>query len=319
VSWDKDSLWLKAVLFMERAFKEDREGDVFPLWASMGLELLCRSAVAHVSPLLLGEPDREQKNALHILGFGTSSPKSINTSQVLGLCKVLFTDFTDEEVRAASTLIGRRNEELHTGAAAYAAFRVQDWSPGFFRCCDVLATAIGESLEALLGPEEASAARDTLVAADKSIEVNVKADILAHAKVFRAKDEPERNALSEAARHLGDELAGQRHHRVACPACESVATVQGSDVGKQKVEHGDGCIIVRQTVLPNRFVCSACGLKLVGYQALRAARVADHFTRRSEFSPGDYYELVDPEDSSAMEEYMRDYAERHDYFQFNND
>ncbi|MET4599894.1 hypothetical protein [Stenotrophomonas sp. 2694] len=319
MSWDKESLWQKSILFMERAFKEEREGDVFPLWASMGLELLCRSAVAHVSPLLLAEPERDQKNALHILGFGTSSPRSINTTQVLGLCKVLFTDFTDEEVKAASTLIGRRNEELHTGAAAYAAFRVQDWLPGFFRCCDVLATAIGQSLEALLGPEEATAARDTLVAADKSIGSNVKTDILAHAKVFKAKDEAERKVLAEASQRLGDELAGQRHHRVVCPACECVATVQGADVGKQKVEHGDGCIVVRQTVLPNRFNCSACGLKLAGYQALRAAGVADHFTRRSEFTPSEYYELVDPEDSSVMDEYMRDYAERHDYYQFNND
>lgn len=319
MSWDKDSLWQKAVLFMERAFKEDREGDVFPLWASMGLELLCRSAVAHVSPLLLAEPERDQKNALHILGFGTASPKSINTNQVLGLCKVLFSDFTDDEVKAASTLVGRRNEELHTGAAAYGSFRVQDWLPGFFRCCDVLATAVGESLDTLLGAEEAAAARDTLVAAEKSIESSVKADISAHAKVFKAKDEDERRELAEAAQRLGDELAGQRHHRVRCPACESVATVQGSDVGPQRVEHGDGCIIVRQTVLPNRFVCSACGLRLNGYQALRAAGVANHFTRRSELSPSDYYQLIDPEDSSAMDEYMRDYAERHDYYQFNND
>ncbi|MDQ1109591.1 hypothetical protein QE424_002750 [Stenotrophomonas rhizophila] len=319
MSWDKDSLWLKAVLFMERAFKEDREGDIFPLWASMGLELLCRSAVAHVSPLLLAEPERDQKNALHILGFGTASPKSINTNQVLGLCKVLFTDFTDEEVKAASTLVGRRNEELHTGAAAYASFRVQDWLPAFFRCCDVLATAVGESLDSLLGAEEAAAARDTLVAAEKSIESSVRADISAHAKVFGAKEDEERRELAEAAQRLGDELAGQRHHRVACPACECVATVQGSDVGPQRVEHGDGCIIVRQTVLPNRFVCTACGLKLNGYQALRAAGVANHFTRRSELSPSAYYQLIDPEDSSAMDEYMRDYAELHDYYQFNNE
>ena len=319
MSWDKDSLWRKSVLFLDRAFKEVREGDVFPLWASMGLELLCRAAVANVSPLLLAEPEKDQRHVLHVLGYGTANPKSVNMTQVLGLCKVLIAKFTDEEVRIAQSLSGRRNEELHTGSAAFATFPVQDWLPGFFRTCSILADSLGYTLGDLLGPEEANAANATLGEAEKSLVNAVKGEIHAHSTAFLARPEAERAELVEKARVSGDELAHQRHHRVECPACKSVATVQGDDVGKQQVEHGDGSITVRQTVLPTRFVCSACGLRLVGYQALRAAGVADHFTRRSEFSPSEYYELIDPDDSSAMDAYMREYAEQHDYYQFNND
>lgn len=319
MSWDKDALWSKAVLFMQRATNEDRESDVFPLWVAMGLELLARAAIARVSPLLLAEAEKDQRNILHALGFGSGVPKSIATLQVLSLCRTLIPGFTEEEFKAASSLVARRNEELHTGAAAFATFPIQAWLPGFYRCCKVLAESLGENLETLFGVDEAKAAGGVLGEAEQNTLSSVKADIAAHAKVFLSKDIQERDALTAQAEKSGQELAHQRHHRVNCPACASVGTVQGEDIGAQRVEHGEDCIIVRQTVLPTRFVCSACGLRLQGYQYLRAAGVADHFTRRSEFTPQEYYELVDPEDMDVMHEYVKKYADHHGYYEFNNE
>lgn len=316
MTWENQPLWTKAVLYMERAMVQDREQDTFGLWAAMGLELLARAAVAKVSPTLLAEPDREQKNLLHALGFGAGGPpKSIPTAQVLLLCRTIITAFTEEEVRAASAIVGRRNEELHTGSASFMAFPTQSWLPGFYRCCKVLAEFQGQTLSGLLGEDEAKVAEKTLEATTKNLKDKIKSLIAAHAKVFEAKEQSEREQLAAEADQQGLRLAHQKHHRVKCPACMCTGTVQGDVSGGEQVEHTDSTIVVRQNVHPTRFACLACGLKLSGYGELLAAGVADDFTHRTEFSPEDYYELVNPNDQDAM----RDYAEEHGYYQFSND
>src|SRR5690606_13637190 len=119
MSWNRDALWNKAKLFFERAFQEERGSPLFGLWAAMGMELLVRSAVAHVSPLLLAEPDREQRNILHAFQAASGSPKSITAIQSVLLCRTLVPDFTEAELKSASALLNRRNDELHTGEAAF--------------------------------------------------------------------------------------------------------------------------------------------------------------------------------------------------------
>jgi hypothetical protein len=61
----------------------------------------------------------------------------------------------------------------------------------------------------------------------------------------------------------------------------------------------------------------ACDLKLAGYSELYAAGIADHFTRRQEYTPEEYYGLIDPSDDEAMNAHMR--AIRYDYNEFNNE
>lgn len=316
MTWGRVELWSKAKLFLERAAQQDRESDIFGLWAAMGIELLARSAVAQVSPLLLAEPDKEQKNVLHALGYGSGAgPKSISTMQVLLLCRTLVAEFTEDEFKAAASIVSRRNDELHTGTAAFYAYPTQNWLPGFYRCCKVLSEFQGESLTTLLGEGEAVVAEQSLQRAEQSILSAVKAQISAHQKVFTAKDVGDQVTLAAEATKRSDTLASSGHHRVICPACGSSATVQGDLYGGERVEHSDRLITVRQSVVPTRFGCTACGLKLAGYAELHAAGVADHFTQRREYSPEEYYGLVDPDDHESM----RNYAENHNFYEFNNE
>lgn len=316
MSWDRAALWSKAVLFMQRATAQDKESPEFGLWASLGLELLARAAVAQTSPALLADPDKEQRNLLHALGVSsTNAPKSIPTIQVLSHCKTLVPAFTEDEFKAASALLNRRNEELHTGAAAFATFPLQSWIGSFFRCCKILAEHQGESLTSLFGGDEATVAEEILGKAEAGVVSHVKASIAAHAKVFGSKDASERTALAEQSNEESEQLSHRGHHRVVCPSCQCTATVQGATYGGERLEHRDGMVIVRESVIPTKFACNACGLKLNGYQELVAAGVGDHFTHRSEYSPTDYYELVDPNDHETMDRY----AEHHGYYHFSND
>lgn len=316
MSWERDSLWGKAVLFMQRATAEDRESALFGLWSSLGLELLARAAVAKTSPVLLADPDKDHKNILYALGVSsTNAPKSVSTIQVLTLCRLLVPGFTDDEFKSAAALVNRRNEELHTGSAAFETFPTQTWVAGFYGCCKILAEHQGESLESLFGRDEARAAREMLGKIESTVLSQVKSLIAAHQKVFHAKSEQEQRKLSEAAESSANDLCHRGHHRVTCPACSSVATVQGNTYGGERLEHRDGKIIVRESVVPTKFQCLACDLKLSGYHSLVAAGVGDHFTHRSEYSPPDYYELIDPNGHETMSKY----AEDHGYYFFSND
>jgi len=317
MSWDRDPLWAKSRLYFERAFEIDREDDSFGLWCAMGLELLARASVAKFSPTLLAEPDRDHKYLLISLGLGSAktSRKSIATNQVLSLCKTLITDFTDEQFKVASALTGRRNEELHSGIAAFSEYTTQQWIAGFYKCCKILAESQDESLTSLFGDDEAKTAENIISEVDGKVTQKIQSLIAAHRKVFEGKEKNEREELKLESEKQGKVLSHMKHHCVECPSCKCVATVQGDTYGREQIEHGEDEIIVRQSVIPTKFSCTACGLKLNGYGELSSANVANHFTNRSHYTPEDYYELVDPNDTEAMDSY----AEDHGYFHFSND
>jgi len=306
MSWERDPLWAKARLFFERAFSESRDDPAFGLWCSLGLELLARAALASVSPTLLAEPDNEHRYLLHALNRGSERTprKSIAAAQVFSLCRTLFPPFTEEDFKAALALINRRNEELHSGAAAFDEYRPSQWLAGFYRACRSLSTAMGECLVSLFGEEEANVATRILTENQSDVRQRIQSSIAAHRKVFQDKSEQERKDATTKAEELGSQLAMQRHHRVTCPACQCIATVQGTPFGKDHITQGDGCIVVRQPVSPTSFSCSACGLKLQGYAELEAANLGGHYTRTRTCSPEEYYGLINPED---LGQYMEDY------------
>jgi predicted RNA-binding Zn-ribbon protein involved in translation (DUF1610 family) len=313
MSWERDPLWAKARLYFERAFDEPRDDPRFGLWCSLGLELLARAAVASVSPTLLAEPDKEHKFLLHALkrGSQTTPPRSIGTAQVFNLCKTLFDGFTKADLSLALALANRRNDELHTGGAPFDEFPPKDWITAFYRICRALTKAMGESLESLFGTDEAKVAEQILEDTQTEVRQRVENTIAAHRKVFEAKLQADRKAAAENAEKEGARLAFERHHRVKCPACGSVATVQGEPFGREIVTHEEGNIKVQQPVSPHTFACPACGLKLQGYAELDAAQLGGHYTRTTNYSPEDYYGLVDAENidpSEYVEAYLADLA-----------
>jgi hypothetical protein len=313
MSWERDPLWAKARLFFERAFAEPRDGPAFGLWCFLGLELLARAALASISPTLLAEPDDEHKYLLHALNRGSerTSRKSIGAAQVLNLCRTLFPGFTEEDHKVSLALINRRNEELHSGSAAFEEYPARQWLAGFYRACRSLSEAMGESLATLLGEDEAKAATTMLLENQNDVRQRVMSSISAHRRVFQDRPEDDREAAKKKAEELGRKLATQREHRVACPACQCVATVQGTPFGKESVTHDEGDIVVRKPVSPSNFSCSACGLNLQGYAELDAANLGGQYTRRTTFSPEEYYGLIGEDDLKA---YLDEHTSRQDEY-----
>lgn len=309
MSWERDPLLAKARLFFERAFGEPRDDPAFGLWCSLGLELLARAALASISPTLLAEPDPDQRHLLHALGRSSAKtvPKSIGAAQVVKLCGDLFPGFKEEHRNVARALFNRRNEELHSGSDAFAEYPSAHWLAGFYGACQALAGELGENLETLFGEGEAENAASILQENQNDVKQRVESSIAAHRKVFEEKPPAEREAAQQSANDLGEELSRQRHHRVNCPACKSVATVQGKPLGKEQVTNEGDEIIVRQAVSPESFSCPACGLKFKSYAELASAGLGGRYTRTATYSPSDYFGLVDPD------EYLDELSSQQEY------
>lgn len=312
MSWERDPLWAKARLFFERAFSVARDDPTYGLWCSLGLELLARAALASVSPTLLAKPEHNQKNLLHVVHSESTLlfPKSIAATVVFGLCTRMFPDFSAEDGTLALALLNQRNAELHSGVAAFEEYRTSQWLAGFYRACKSLTIVLGESLESLFGEHEAEFAEKILEENRDDIQKTVFGAIAAHKKLFAEKGPVEQEAAKLEAEELGKTLSVLRHHRVSCPACNSVATVKGRPFGKEHVSHQQSGIIVKQSVSPTEFSCSVCGLKLASFAQLATAGLGDHYTRTTTYSAEEYYGLIDPDElESYFEEQIGGFAE----------
>jgi hypothetical protein len=305
MSWNRDSLWAKACIFMERAFQESKEDPLFGLWAALALELLARSAVSNVNPTLLAKPDSEHKYLLHALGRGSERiPRlSLGSAEVLNLCQTLVDKFTEDDKKLCNALINRRNEELHSGSSAFEEYPSAQWLSGFYRACKILCESQNKTLEDLIGTEEAKIALQTLIGKRTEIEAVVKSKIAAHKKVFESKPEEDRTSAILNAEKTASELSWKGAHKTKCPACGCSASFTGIAYGKEQVTHADGEIVVRQPVSPRTFSCSACSLTLASYAELDVCGLGGRYSKRSHYSPEDYYGMVVPEDDVPDVEY----------------
>jgi len=305
MNWEREPLLSKAKLFFERAFNESRDEPLFGFWCSLGLELLGRAALSSVSPTLLAEPSNDHRFLLHALNRGSERipRKSITSSQVFILCKTLFPKLTDDDLKLANSLMNRRNEELHTGSAAFEEYPASLWLTGFYKTCNTFCEILGESLESIFGEEEAKVAKGIIIENSKEILQRITTLIAAHKKVFDGKPDNEKDKIRIQAEELGSVLATKRYHRVTCPACNCVATLQGTSFGKERVSQEGDDIIVRQAVSPTNFECKACELKLTGYSELDAAKLGGQYMRKTTYTPSEYYGLIHPDD---IGEYLKD-------------
>jgi predicted RNA-binding Zn-ribbon protein involved in translation (DUF1610 family) len=305
MGWDRESLWQKAKLYMERALDENREGPMFPFWATLALELLGRAALANVHPALLADP-KEGDNIMYAFGFTISSePKSIPAKTVFTRCTKVAPQFTAAEFKVCMALIGRRNEELHTGTLAFEEFPTKLWLADFYRISQILLTSLGFSLKDFVGATEAKAATTMIQGAEKRAVERVRKAIGEAKAHFTRLDEQEQIARRAAGHTAACRPRGlTRVH--ACPACGTPAVIRGEQVAVTEPKLEGDMIVVETRVLPTEFECLACGLVLRDHESLHAAEMGGQFTVTEYSDPAEYYGVeLDPADLYE-EEYAND-------------
>ena len=287
--WSTEPLFAKSVLYVEQMEAQAPDDWRFGFWSSLSLELLCRAALAHVSPVLLADA-REWHNLLHALGHQPTAkkfaPNTIGTRDVITRLSELLPTFTKEFSGFCTQHIERRNAELHTGELAFTAIGTASWLPWFYSVCQVLLASMGKELADFVA--DSDGAKAMIESLEDAAAKAVQQDINAHAKVWSNKNDIDREAALTQATAWATR---QKGHRVTCPACHSPALVQGTASGEVVTLVVDYEVTQRQGVIPSSFECIACGLRILGLSKLAAAGLGDAFTETSAYTPEEFFDL----------------------------
>lgn len=303
----RDSLWQKAKLYARRAVSAGPGDPTFGLSATLALEFLARSSIASVHPVLVAEPS-EPQYLLYAFGYRADrAPRSIPAKAVFARCEAMIPPFTDAERRFAMGLIERRNAELHSGEPAFHDHPSSEWLAEYYRVCGILLEFQGRALGHLFGADEAQTARKLIRAAESNVRGKVLAEIAQLRAAFEALDPQAQTQrrregnLQARANVLGRPLS----QRTRCPACSSGGMRAGQRVRSGEPIAEEDTVVIRTVVLPTRFVCYACGLKLKSHPHVHFAGLGDQFTVDEYTDPADFYGLYQPEPED-YEEYMNE-------------
>ena len=295
--WSYDSLWQKAKRYAQRAMSEDREGPLFPFWASLALEFLGRATLAKVHPSLLADPT-EGDNILYACGLGAAkTPKSVKAKTVFLRCQHIAAGFTKKDVEKTLTIVERRNAELHSGDTPFDGLQTKLWLPEYFRLCQLLLKSQQRSLDELFGAGEATAAQAMIDASDKKTAVTVKKAVQEKKKEFKALDSKVRRSKKSESRILSLGRALPHSRETICPACSCSSRIFGEVVRLGEPKAVDEKLVRDIAILPVAFECFGCGLKLSGHTELHAADLGGQYSTTETIDPVDYYAPdLDPND-----------------------
>ena len=286
--WSEESLFCKAVLYIQRMEDHPAEDWQYGLWSALSLEFLSRAALAHISPVLLADK-RNWHNLVYALGKKPRSrkfsPVSLSTREVYQRLKELIPSFA-EVADFCATHTRRRNSELHSGELAFESLDTSTWLPYFYLACDILVKSINRQLTELVS--DSSAAENMINSLRDAAAKSIKKDIRAHETVWSNKDAKEQLKLSLQATTWATRHEG---HRVSCPACNSSAILKGTPSGPVTTELRADNVVERQSRLPSSFECIACGLRIIGFSKLSACGLGNTFTATTTYTPADYFRL----------------------------
>ena len=284
MDWSYEGYWAKAKNYISNGLSEDRDGELFPLLASLGLEFLARASLSKLHPVLVMDI-KDEKSLLHVFGAIHPSQKysTISIKQVFDRLKTLLpTIITDEIHKKALQIIERRNEELHSGSFIFKDLPTQVWLNDFYLVCQKLLEHQNKSFVALFGENEAAAAEFSIKATKQEYIKQVERDLKLARERFQKLTSSEleilltRNRKFLAYAEMSHEGEGKE---VTCPACGSPALIAGRPISISDAKlTSDFEEVYTYTILPSNFICWVCGLQLNGYNALYLQNLGNQYT-----------------------------------------
>jgi hypothetical protein len=298
--YDSEGLWIKARLFVNRAMDDDREFEEAAFWACCALELLGKSALSRVSPLLIALPTDDGNSLLIASGVveDADSFVTVQAKAVWSRCARAFRQFSAAEAKELS--LGR-NAYIHSAAVGFDVFGPSDWWPRYWAQANVLVAHCDKDVEAFVGTSRS-----------KVVET--------HLETNRANMDRRLNSLVENARlqlrlHESGSMSGRMKVEwerfispvadwtyrayTSCPACGGDAALGGDEVLERDVSHpyyeqyDDVEPQVTLTVATGELACERCHLVLTNLDLLELARVDTTFETEGTFD--DVADLFDSE------------------------
>ncbi|GAB2687028.1 hypothetical protein GCM10027037_06420 [Mucilaginibacter koreensis] len=288
--WDFDLLWNKCQVYAEKAMSEQRESPMFGFWSALVIEFLGRCTLSSVHPVLLADP-REGENILYTFGYKKVSgpPKSIVAKTVFDRCTQLVTGFTRIELDNCLKLIEKRNEELHSGSAAFLSYPIKLWLADYYKACEILLAFFGKTLIDLFGHDEAHGAIEMITKSNNALIEEVKKKIKRSQLFFEGLTPEDKlltieNGVSKARAYNGDYFKLEK-----CTVCPADGVLSGKVISISEDRFVEGNITYDKIILPTKFICYSCDLKLNSHQELSLAGYGGQFTQTAIYDPAEYY------------------------------
>lgn len=282
--YDHEALWLKARLFTNLATDVARAFDERAVWASLALELLAKSALAKVSPLLIADVTRSGDSMLVASGIQADDSKftTVAASTAYERCSKAFRPF---HLNDAQRITRERNRYLHAGAARFSELPEHAWWPPFWSLVFVLVNAQDRELADLVRAEYLRNAEAQLEE-NKEL-IRVKAEALQQRAAQRLSQIETGNASARVAAEwqtMPAPWAGLDHSGgEICPVCGTLGRLEGNDVYSHSIEYDladDGEPInarAELVVYSEYFGCPKCHLVLDGNELIAAAGLPETF------------------------------------------
>jgi hypothetical protein len=319
MDWESTTLFSKAKLFAQRAHDEPVDSSLFGFWMSLALELLARSALSHIHPVLLADP-REQDNIHYAFGIvPKTNPKSIPAKALFARCSVFIPGFTDKMSGHCLIVSDRRNSELHSGAAAFEGHDNSKWLPATYEVMEVLLAHLKHDFADFLG-DHGVVAVEALKDRRDNITKDVQQKLATSRRYFEDLPPEERERVIAGADQITavwlKESKLRRKRR--CPACGNVAVIGGETVGRGpvRIDEESSSISREIRVLPNNLRCAICNLLLASFQEVREADRGNIYTVEEYEDPVEFFG-IDPEEYVDADDIIRRYSE--DIYGYNNE
>ncbi len=292
MTWDKSSLFEKAKVKIQKGYSSaESDPTDFPLWCSLGLELLGRAALSHVSPTLNADPSRDEgNNILHALGIAGAKgqPRSIGAQAVWKRLSIVCQEFKDNKcAEFCEYFAALRNEELHGDQCPFEQIKTTKWLPRFYQTCDILCRFMDIHKMDLLPPSFSDEADQHIESLALDIKSKVKSDIATCQTFYRKLSDSEkkhRELAFQAQRAIRDS------HAMKCPACGCTALLRGNEVSRSEPSYDGEMFYATVTFRADSLVCMHCGLNLNGTAMLSEADVEITFQGREHLDLHDFFQ-----------------------------
>ncbi len=295
-AFDPDTLYLKSKTYVQRglAYDANNQHEEFQLWAALSLELLGKSTLAFIHPVLVADVEENSVFAACGITHGIKTrPKTAAANAIFARLASVVKNFTAEEGHWCKILSDRRNAELHSGELPYVGVKRDEWLGKFWRICEVVLAEQNKSLEDWLGEPGATQAREDIE--QSPIRLIVSKKLEGHKTKFE-KEYPtpeERKAAVKLSQSFttydafenAEEIDRTVHFK--CPSCNCMALLGGSFWEEQDLSDEDGAYII-EVYSTEMLHCRICNLKLNGRDELNAAKIPEDFDVEKEYDYDDY-------------------------------
>jgi hypothetical protein len=289
------ALYSKSQLYIQRALVRQAAGetDEYQLWASLALELLGKSALSNIHPSLTADPLHYQSLFAASGVNQTTDIKTITAKTLFERLQHLVKPFDDKVKKFCNQVANRRNAELHSGDAPFAATRTEKWEAEYWYAVDIILTFQGQTFETWLGADDAATPKDILANAKlaKLQLIGVRIERLCSAFAAQNKSARQEAATAAERRDFDDyprlfPSTWDAAWEAPCPSCKAKAFVVGElvceDVIDTQNDEYNVWEIVQKDYSGAAFRCPTCGLKLDGYDELELAKLPLEFSDTDE-------------------------------------